>query len=107
MVNSGTDTTKIRALAASRPFTQQEGGFGVTSTSTKRSLPADCGHFQVDVVFPSDLTLENALSEMDFTYQTCEMSLTNFVQFAKPYVSQVSMERYFRRSYWLTHSISR
>ncbi|KAM5536652.1 hypothetical protein V8D89_009747 [Ganoderma adspersum] len=65
LVSSGTNAGRLRTIAASRPFTQQ-----------------------VDVVFPTCPGLEESLAGLDFTYQACESTLMEFLEFAGPYARQ-------------------
>ncbi|TFK83875.1 hypothetical protein K466DRAFT_589374 [Polyporus arcularius HHB13444] len=69
LVTSGTDTRNIRIIAQSHPFTQQ-----------------------LDIVFPSSVSLRTALEELQCTYQTCECSLSDFLQFAKPHLHHLATE---------------
>ncbi|KAI0629344.1 ribonuclease P 40kDa subunit-domain-containing protein, partial [Trametes polyzona] len=46
---------------------------------------------QVDVVFPSSDTLEEALVALQAEYWKCECTLSGFLDFAKVYVDQVSL----------------
>ncbi|EIW58568.1 uncharacterized protein TRAVEDRAFT_168163 [Trametes versicolor FP-101664 SS1] len=47
---------------------------------------------EVDVVFPSCPALEDALLKLSAVYWRCECTLSNFLDFAKTYVSQTALE---------------
>ncbi|RPD59019.1 hypothetical protein L227DRAFT_504442 [Lentinus tigrinus ALCF2SS1-6] len=49
-------------------------------------------YIQVDVAFPSSASLHAALEELQCTYRTCECSLSDFLQFAKPHVNHLTTE---------------
>ena len=47
-----------------------------------------CRPPQIDVVFPTCPGLEESLAGLDFTYQTCESTLREFLEFAGLYARQ-------------------
>ena len=94
-VSSGTGATKLRSVAAAHPFTQQEGLLFRLDLSVGFYIDIIILHYpvQVDLVFESCEQLESALSKLNSSFRTLEGSLTEFLRFAKSYISDVSLER--------------